>query len=411
MKFIEALKLKSKLFFLFILITIGLVAIGLIGTYNYNYMKKNMDSLYFGSLVPVVELNKILQIYHGDLVTTIYKAKNSEIDPNQIVFKIRQSLTDIEKNWKDYESHFKRDEELKYVDYVSMEIKLVNRYFLKVMSLVQKGQSIEKISITYLEKKMEHIHKTIEKLINYEIEVAKYERSSFLKNFNNTLIWLVFILGLIIFFVLVISYYVFRSIQIDQTKLEITTKKLQRTNKKLESVSYTDSLTTLYNRRYFNMMYTRELNRAKRAGEFVTFMMLDIDFFKQYNDTYGHMQGDEALKIVGRVLKDSLKRPSDFVFRLGGEEFGVLFTGTNEVNSSILAQTICDKIKKEKIEHKNSKVNDFLTISIGVVCCKAISTLNEDVLISCADDMLYQAKEKGRDQYVLSTKAIKKENS
>lgn len=130
-------------------------------------------------------------------------------------------------------------------------------------------------------------------------------------------------LVIVILAVLFISLYVFKSIQKDHTRLEIATKKLKIANKKLENVSYTDSLTTLHNRRYFNLVYERELKRAQRTHSYITFMMLDIDYFKQYNDTYGHLEGDYALKSVAKVLKDTLKRPSDYVFRLGGEEFGV----------------------------------------------------------------------------------------
>jgi diguanylate cyclase (GGDEF)-like protein len=131
--------------------------------------------------------------------------------------------------------------------------------------------------------------------------------------------------------------------------------------------------------------------------------MLDIDFFKQYNDTYGHIEGDYALKAVAKVLKDTLKRPSDFVFRLGGEEFGVLFSGANESDSARLAQEICDAIRAREILHENSKVNKYLTISIGLVCCIADSALDDELLISGADDMLYKAKENGRDRYAISS--------
>jgi diguanylate cyclase (GGDEF)-like protein len=132
-------------------------------------------------------------------------------------------------------------------------------------------------------------------------------------------------------------------------------------------------------------------------------MMLDIDFFKQYNDTYGHIEGDYALKSVAKVLKDTLRRPGDFVFRLGGEEFGVLLTNTDETNSAKLARDIGEAIKAREIKHKNSAVNEFVTISIGVVCCIADKALNEELLFSRADEMLYEAKDSGRDRYKITT--------
>ncbi len=105
----------------------------------------------------------------------------------------------------------------------------------------------------------------------------------------------------------------FKSIQADQTQLELATKKLKIANKKLENASYTDSLTGLHNRRYFNFIYERELKRAKRNHTYITFMMLDIDFFKQYNDTYGHVDGRLRTQVCGKKYsKILLKRPSDY---------------------------------------------------------------------------------------------------
>ena len=403
MQFIEALKLRSKLFFLFILITVGLVLVGVMGALNTNSMKKNLDSLYFGSLVPVTELNEILQIYHGSIASTIYKARNSEISSSQTSFVIENALLKIVYQWRSYESHFKRDEELQYVQYTALEIKATNTYFEKILQGVLAGHNLKHISMKNFENRVEHIHKILNKLINYEVEMAKYERKKFLKVYESIMINVGIILALIILGVLIISYYVFKSIQNDHAKLEIATKKLKRANKKLENVSYTDALTSLHNRRYFNFVYDRELKRAKRTKSYITFMMLDIDFFKQYNDTYGHIEGDYALKSVAKVLKDSLKRPSDFVFRLGGEEFGVILIDTDESNSARLAREICDAIRAREIKHEASSVNKYLTISIGVVCCIADEALNEEVLISCADEMLYRAKEGGRDGYIITT--------
>ena len=408
MKFIEALKLRSKLFFLFLLVTIGLIIVAIIGAININEMKKNLDSLYFGSLVPVTELNDILQIYHGDLASTVYKAKFSEISSPQINSNIKNALLKIKIEWNNYESHFKRDEEIEYVEYVSLEIDAINSYFLKVLQLNDKEISFSKISIKILEKRIEHIHTTIKKLIRYEVDMAQYERKKFLNTYESIINEVGFVLSIIVFFILFILYYVFKSIQNDQTKLEIATRRLKKANKKLENVSYTDSLTSLHNRRYFNFIYDKELKRAKREKKYITFMMLDIDFFKQYNDTYGHIEGDRALVNVAKVLKSMLKRPSDYVFRLGGEEFGVILFDTDEKSSSIVAQKICDSIRAKEIEHKSSSVNKYVTISIGVVCCIADEALNDELLITKADEMLYEAKKSGRDRFLLTTTILDK---
>jgi diguanylate cyclase (GGDEF)-like protein len=236
-------------------------------------------------------------------------------------------------------------------------------------------------------------------LLDYELNVARYDRKGFLQSYSTITKTVSVILVLIIFGVLFVTYYVFRSIQKENTKLEIATQKLKIANKKLQEASYTDSLTGLYNRRYFNYIYKRELQRARREKKYVSFMMMDIDYFKQYNDTYGHIAGDLALKRVAKVIKNSFRRPSDFVFRLGGEEFGVLIIGVDEQNCETLAQKVVENVKKEAIEHKNSQVCDVVTLSVGVACCVADDSLDDEMLLQTADAMLYKAKEEGRNRY------------
>ena len=403
MQFIEALKLRSKLLFLFLLITIGLISVGVMGTTYVNAMKKNIDSLYFGSLIPVTELNEILQKYHNGLADTVYKAARNEMSSSEVVFNLEDALQDIEKKWKSYMSHFKTEDEMEYVEYTNMEIKSTNRYFKQILYAAKNGKDLQKISIGTLEMKLEYIDRVLQKLINYEVNVANYERKKFLHTYKLMLLQIGIILSIIIISVLAILFYVFRSIQKDHTQLEITAKKLKIANKKLENASYSDSLTGLHNRRYFNFIYDRELKRAKRNKSYITFMMLDIDYFKQYNDTYGHVEGDFALKSVAKVLKDTLKRPSDYVFRLGGEEFGVLLSDTDESSSAKLAREICDAVRGRELKHENSKAGEFVTISIGVVCCVADDALDNEILISRADEMLYEAKESGRDRYIITS--------
>ena len=403
MQFIEALKLKSKLLFLFISITVGLVTIAIMGTSYINALKKNIDALYFGSLVPVTELNTIMQTYNNTLSDTLYKASRGEMSMEESLENLQRGLTIVKKNWKSYTTHYKTEEEMQYIDYADLEIEATNNYFQKIILAIEEGKNLKQLSIHTLENKVANIKGVIEKLINYEVQSAKYERKRFLNTYDTMLAQIGTILLLVILGVLAILLYVFRSIQRDHSKLEQTTKKLKIANKKLENVSYTDTLTNLHNRRYFNLMYDRELKRAKRNKTYITFMMLDIDFFKQYNDTYGHLEGDAALKKVAKVLKKRLKRPSDYIFRLGGEEFGVLLSETDETNSARLAREICDAVRSEKIAHKNSSVCDYMTISIGVACCIADDALDENVLLSRADEMLYKAKETGRNRYVITT--------
>ena len=172
--------------------------------------------------------------------------------------------------------------------------------------------------------------------------------------------------------------------------------------KELEKLAITDGLTGLYNRRYFNEILTREINRAIRAKTTLSFMMLDIDYFKKYNDSYGHDAGDKALIAVSNVLKISMHRGSDFAFRLGGEEFGILFVQTSEEDSIDIAEKVRQAIADLGIEHSNSLAEKYVTVSIGLLVVDFNEeSVDEQGFYTMADDALYQAKEAGRNQVVL----------
>lgn len=172
--------------------------------------------------------------------------------------------------------------------------------------------------------------------------------------------------------------------------------------KKVEYLSITDELTQLYNRRYFNTKIEEELNRAKRDDYFISFIMLDIDYFKKYNDTYGHQEGDEALRNISLVLKSLTNRASDFAFRIGGEEFAILLSYKNEKESYEFALSIKEEIKQLNIEHVASKVSSLLTISIGIISRKGSAITDSKELYKLADEELYRAKEEGRDRICLN---------
>lgn len=170
------------------------------------------------------------------------------------------------------------------------------------------------------------------------------------------------------------------------------------TNKKfIEELSITDELTKLYNRRFFNTKIDEEINRAKRENKFISLFILDVDYFKQYNDTYGHQMGDIALEKVAQIFKNKATRASDFAFRLGGEEFAVLSTLEKE-KAVEFAQIIKNEIENLQIEHKNSSVSKYLTISIGIASNEASNITTSDELYKEADDNLYEAKKLGRNR-------------
>ncbi len=403
MAMINQLKLKSKLLFLFFLIFFGVTSISILGYMNISSMKKNLDLLYFGSFIPVNELNTINLEYHQNIKNNIVLILNYEISPDVGSANIRKSLQIIEKEFSKYTAHFKRDEELSYIGFAEKKLKKMDQYFGKVIIfLLNEESQFDQFSVPMLVSKIDEIDNVIEKLLIYEKNMAQYERKMLLITYDNTLFQVSIIISIILGLVLYLAYAIFESIRRHQKYLESSAKKLRENNIKLEQSSYTDTLTTLHNRRYFNMVFSRELKRAKRNKSNFTFMMVDIDFFKQYNDFYGHLEGDKALKSVALSLKQTLLRPCDFIFRLGGEEFGIIVCETDTENSGFLAQRIIDKIDALRLKHEKSSVSSHLSVSIGVLACVPNIGLKDDEIIKKADDNLYLAKDTGRNKYIIS---------
>ncbi len=171
---------------------------------------------------------------------------------------------------------------------------------------------------------------------------------------------------------------------------DITDKKM------IEKLSITDALTNLHNRRHFNEVFPKFIQSSKRNKEIICFVMMDIDHFKQYNDNYGHQKGDEVLVKVGKVLKNSLNRIEDYCFRLGGEEFGVLFKAENKDKAYDFANKLKQNIEDEKIVHEYNSASSYITVSVGLMCINAIDVLEVDDVYKTTDELLYKAKEKGR---------------
>jgi len=172
--------------------------------------------------------------------------------------------------------------------------------------------------------------------------------------------------------------------------------------KRIEKFAITDELTGLYNRRYFNDFFEVELKRAIRQGTCLCFAMLDVDFFKQYNDHYGHQQGDSVLLEIGKALKKFVRRSDDTVFRLGGEEFGIIFNTKEYESAKRVTRNVLENIESLQIEHAGSQYSSVLTASLGLVCVNLSNKKNFNCsssdLYKIADDELYNAKRGGRNR-------------
>ena len=178
--------------------------------------------------------------------------------------------------------------------------------------------------------------------------------------------------------------------------LEKSREKLAEANLALQKLSSLDGLTGIANRRSFDENLLKEWNRSIRAGKSIGLIMIDIDFFKLYNDHYGHQGGDDCLIKVAKGLESAIHREADFLARYGGEEFSTVLPDTDLDGAVKVAEEMRQAIKNLKIEHAKSKISDIVSISIGVSAVKPLQGMNPEILIASADQALYKAKEEGR---------------
>jgi polar amino acid transport system substrate-binding protein len=230
------------------------------------------------------------------------------------------------------------------------------------------------------EKKQEILNKWVS--VNYDKGV----------NYDLVLKW-VAIVSIVFAIILAVFIYANR-------KLRIEIKRRKSVEKKLEQMSVTDALTSLYNRRHFNEIFPRMINSAKREDENICFAILDIDYFKQYNDFYGHIAGDDVLKKIAGVISTSLHRADDYCFRLGGEEFGILFKGLSVDEAKLIIEKMRQNIETLHIEHKKSVVSNYVSASFGLIVKNANEIKIYEDLYREADKLLYKAKADGRNMMV-----------
>jgi diguanylate cyclase (GGDEF)-like protein len=188
-----------------------------------------------------------------------------------------------------------------------------------------------------------------------------------------------------------------------RSEMEIAARALAIANAKLSELSVQDSLTSIYNRRYFEQTFDLELRRTYRSNEPISLLFMDIDHFKSINDTFGHAMGDECLRSIGKLLRDSLHRPGDLAARIGGEEFAIVLPGINAHAAAQLAAGITQKIRDLKIESKTPGVELTITVSVGVYTRPPKGDETMAKMLQIVDDALYKAKRGGRDRIVVGT--------
>jgi len=177
---------------------------------------------------------------------------------------------------------------------------------------------------------------------------------------------------------------------------------LQIVNHELKKLATFDSLTGVANRRYFDEYLNSQWDQLSQEKKPLSVILCDLDFFKRYNDTYGHLAGDLALRDVAQALGRAMRYPTDLVTRYGGEEFAIILPKTDVAEAILIAQNIQNQIKQLQIVHAGSLVDSYITCSLGISTVIPSEKMTSKQLVAMADQGLYQAKAQGRNQYVLS---------
>jgi len=186
-----------------------------------------------------------------------------------------------------------------------------------------------------------------------------------------------------------------------ESRIDERTFDLVKANQELQLISHVDGLTQIANRRYFDRYFEQEWQRLAREQKPISILLCDVDYFKQYNDFYGHQAGDRCLQRIAHLLSKAVKRPADLVARYGGEEFVLLLSDTDTDGALIVAQNILHTLREIKIPHTTSE-KKYISVSLGIGTAIPSQQITPESLLAATDLALYAAKARGRDRYVVA---------
>lgn len=386
---------------------LGFAVVGYLGYQNLQKMKKDLDLIYFGSYVKVVNLKDISRLYTSDLVETVVKIKNNLISFDGAKNEISWVENSLKDSWEHYKNSYISEGETELVSRCdkAIEESLATLQTLKNIVASKDANRVASISYQKLYKSIETVNIHLLELIEKKSTEAYAIKTKINDEYEATLKQVILTLAVMFVFGAILSYLVGINIKKTYHLLHDKQEELQEANRALKDLAIKDTLTGVYNRRYFDLVYEKEFNRAVREGVYFTFLMIDIDHFKQYNDTYGHGEGDNVLKRTALALNQNFKRSGDYFFRLGGEEFAAFFYGADEEKSLLLSKKLLKSVEGLKIPHAKNSASAYVTISMGVVCFKPDKNTDRKKTVELADTALYKAKESGRNQAALVTYA------
>ena len=348
-----------RLMILPIVVIIAIIILSFIFSQKIQILKKEVDLIYFGNFTPVHKLHNIKEEFI------------QIIDLNKLTKK--QKIT-ILKEWDYYNKQYKTAQERKVLTKINTQLHIS----FKKNTKKEYKKTLNNISF----------------LIKHEVDSAYLQRRDFLSKYQQMQDYLFYAqIAIIAFLLILMAIIIYQAIN--------QNKALALLNEQYKIEANTDGLTNLYNRKYFDTIF-KDLTSISHTNNWNSvFVMIDIDFFKQFNDTYGHDAGDLALQKVALTLDTYFNKKYEYTFRLGGEEFGIIVfnASINYIKSSL--DNLQHQIAKLQIPHSASATK-YLTLSMGVIIIDE-KTYNSSVkeLYTNADKKLYHSKENGRDQYTI----------
>lgn len=266
-------------------------------------------------------------------------------------------------------------------------------------SFLKEGRTLSFDSISYsLLPAGDYVLKVVTKRSeNIKSEAVNINIGVLNPRYRKNILYVEHVLLFIIFIKMIIKIREAQLISKKNSELAIINNKLNVANIELENLSTTDSLTGLYNRRYFDIILEEQLKLATRSNTNIALIMIDIDGFKEINDSYGHVAGDAFLQDMSAAILDVLLRSTDFATRYGGDEFGIVLYDTNIDGAIKIANTIKESIGNVRVRKEYAMKVVSPTVSMGVVSIVPDIDMDIKTMIEYADKALYRAKSKGKD--------------
>ncbi|MGP1449923.1 MAG: diguanylate cyclase domain-containing protein [Wolinella sp.] len=391
---------KLQLLLLAFAMLVSLLLVGFMESRFLSHSYQWAKNLHKQNYETILGLERLDSLIGAELAPLILRAKSGTIKATDSSARINSLHAEISMKWSEYEARSTLDRESDIRRRAKEQIDDTSIRIMLIYQILESAQSVRIQSLSN-ERIFEMISRTqsvLRELINSEESHVKLIENEAQDEQAHSIkvIWLT--LSAILLVISALFIFIGRGIAQNYRQLDLNRTELKKANMVLKELAIKDALTSVYNRRFFDIIFEREIEHSIEAHTSLTFIMIDIDHFKLYNDTYGHQEGDEALKRVAKTLDTLLNPPEERFFRLGGEEFGALALGLNEEESLALCTKMLNAIEGLKIPHKRNSAAPFVTISMGAVCLIPAKINSPQEIIESADKALYNAKEWGRNQ-------------